>query len=353
MKYILILIAGILILMLAACGPSPEQIATMTASAWTPTPPPTATPTPVPYDVNVSIVDESGAPISEAGITFPESGNSSPVKSDVQGRFSWKNLAGESANLSVSAQGYLPAQQTATLQRGVNEISITLTRDPFGLLPSEACTAGEKLLYAEDFQDNRAQDWNEIDLKTPGWNTTPSAAEAGNIILSAQDTDMADGLNSRMTNGMLFENAAWRVRFLISKPFASDQNWFSFNWKSALEPFDLNGQQIFDSRYQLPVGTNQFALRRVQQPASNVGIGQVKGPKIGEWHLAEILTFQDVTEVWLDGTRLMSYQDPQPIPPGTIGLELRLQGNDVVVYFDNLSVCELSAPFTSIAPAAP
>ena len=34
------------ILLLAACGPSPDTITTMTASAWTPTPQPTSTPTP-------------------------------------------------------------------------------------------------------------------------------------------------------------------------------------------------------------------------------------------------------------------------------------------------------------------
>ncbi len=37
---------GIVLFLLAACGPSPEQIATMTASAWTPTLPPTNTPVP-------------------------------------------------------------------------------------------------------------------------------------------------------------------------------------------------------------------------------------------------------------------------------------------------------------------
>jgi hypothetical protein len=88
MKHIIKLVVGVLILTLAACGPSPEQVATMTASAWTPTPPPTATATPVPYDANVSIVDASGAPIPEAQITFPESGNNTPVKSDAQGKFS-------------------------------------------------------------------------------------------------------------------------------------------------------------------------------------------------------------------------------------------------------------------------
>ena len=212
----------------------------------------------------------------------------------------------------------------------------------------------EKLLYAEDFQDSRAQGWNEIDLKMPGWNMAPSADEAGNVILSAQYSDMLgdQGMNSRLGD-MEFDNAVWRVQFLISKPFATQENWFSFNWRNALKPFDLNGQEIFDSRYQLPIGTNFFAFRRLQQPVTNIGIGQVGGPKPGEWHLVEISTFQNVTEVWLDGKRLMAYEDPQPLPPGTMGLEFRLKGSDTIVYFDNISVCELSTPFASIVPATP
>jgi len=347
------------VILLTACGPSAEQIATMTASAWTPTPRPTATPTitpsptPVPIDLTVTVTDEAGAPIAGASIVFPESGNGEPVPSDDKGQFSWSNLAGESATLQVSAQGYFAAEQTAALQRGANEVGISLKRDPFGLLPSEACTAGEELLYAEDFQDERAQGWNEIDLKTPGWSMAPSAEEAGNIILSAQYTEMADVLSSSITNGLSFENAVWRIRFLVSKPFATDDNWFSFNWMVALEPFNLNGQEVFDSRYQLPLGRNQFALRRVQQPVSNIGIGQVKAPKIGEWHWVEISTFQNITEVWLDGTRLLFYEDPQPLPPGTIGLELWLKDSDTIVYFDAISVCGLSAPFASMPAPVP
>lgn len=352
-------IAGIVIILalLAACGPSPEEIATMTASAWTPTPvPPTQTPipTPIPIDLTIAISDESSAPIAGASIIFPESGNGEPVQSDEQGKFSWANLAGEAATFKASAQGYFPAEQTATLQRGANEVSIALKRDPFGLIPSEACATGEKMLYAEDYQDNHAQGWNEIDLKMPGWNMAPSTEEAGNIILSAQynDTLGDQPLISRL-EGMEFDNAVWRVHVLISKPFAAQENWFSFNWRHALQPFDLNGQEIFDSRYQLPIGFNYFGLRRLQQPATNIGIGQLGAPKFGEWHLVEIPTYQNVTEVWLDGQRLMAYEDPQPLPPGTMGLEFWLKGSDTIVYFDNITVCELSAPFASIAPAAP
>ncbi|MEK6751252.1 MAG: DUF1349 domain-containing protein [Chloroflexota bacterium] len=47
MKRVLTFIGYVLILaLLAACGPSPDQIATITASAWTPTLPPTNTPVP-------------------------------------------------------------------------------------------------------------------------------------------------------------------------------------------------------------------------------------------------------------------------------------------------------------------
>ena len=342
--------------LLAACGPSAEEIATMTASAWTPTPLPptqTPTPTPIPIDLTVTIADEAGAPISAASVVFPESGDNTAVQTDEQGQFSWSNLSSEAATLTISAQGYLPNSANQTLVRGPNDVSITLKRDPFGLLPADACTTGEKLLYAEDFQDHHAQGWNEIDLKTPGWNMAPSVEEADNIVLAVQYTEMAgEGLWSRLNDGK-FDNAVWRLKFLISEPFASDANWFSFNWRFALEPFDLEGQEVFDSRYQLPVGTNSFGLRRLQQPVSNVGIGGVKGPKTGEWHLTEISTFQGTTEVWLDGQRLMAYEDPQPIPSGTIGLEFRLQGTNSIVYLDDLTVCEMSAPFVSIKPAAP
>lgn len=356
----LLCLTGILFALLTACGPSPEEIATMTAAAWTPTPLPTPTPTPsptptpIPIDLTVSIVDEAGTPISGAYIEFPESGDDTPVQSDELGQVSWTNLAGESATFKIWAQGYFPVEQSAALQRGSNEVQETLQRDPFGLLPAEACAAGETLLYAEDFQDGKAQGWNEINLKMPGWTMAPSADEADNIILSAQYADMLGDqpLISRL-EGREFDNAVWRVRLLLSMPFAKNENWFSFNWRSALQPFDLDGQEIYDSRYQFPVGKNYFAMRRLQQPATNIGIGQLGAPKDGEWHWVEISTFQSMTELWLDGERLMVYEDPTPLPPGTMGLEFWLKGSETIVYFDNLSVCELGAPFTSIVPPAP
>ena len=44
-------------------------------------------------------------------------------------------------------------EATATLERGLNEVVITLERDPYGVLLADACADGETLRYLEDFQD--------------------------------------------------------------------------------------------------------------------------------------------------------------------------------------------------------
>ena len=357
MRHIFIACAIPALLLMSGCGPSAEQIATTTASAWTATPPPpTATPTatPVPYDLTALVLDEDGAPIPGASIIFPESGSDETVQADEAGQYRWTNLPGPDATLHVSAPGYLPAERSGTVDRGPSELPVVLPRDPAGLLPSDACAPDEKLLYVEDFQDGEAQGWNEIDLRVPGWDIIPAPDDAENQIVAAQYSDMSSGdvLGSTLYDH-IYENAVWRTHFEVSKAFPRQDTWFSFNWLHAQQPFDLDGQQIFDSRYQLPVGYNYFALRRLQQPVTNIGIGQTKNPKFGEWHLAEISTFDGTTEAWMDGKRLMSYNDPKPIPPGEISLELWLQGTDVVVYFDNMSVCELSAPFATSLYQAP
>ncbi|NOQ39680.1 MAG: hypothetical protein GQ562_05115 [Anaerolineales bacterium] len=67
------------------------------------------------------------------------------------------------------------------------------------------------------------------------------------------------------------------------------------------------------------------------------------------WHLFEISTYNTTLEVWLDGTQLLTYVDPHPLPGGQIGLGLwTSEYEDSIVYFDNLTVCEMSGPFVSI-----
>ena len=143
----------LVLVLVSSCGSSAEQVPTTTPLAWTPTPPPTSTPTPLPYGLSLTITDDAGAPIPGAAVVFPESGSGDPVQADSEGKYVWSDLPSPTGALNVSAQGYLPTQQAATLERGPNELTVSLKRDPFGILPSEACPAGQNNLYLEDFQD--------------------------------------------------------------------------------------------------------------------------------------------------------------------------------------------------------
>jgi hypothetical protein len=376
MKHIMKFVVGILVLLLAACGPSPEQIATMTASAWTATPKPTATPvpptltptpTPIPYDVNVTIVDASGAPIPEAQIVFPESGNGEPVLADAQGKFSWMNLAGDAATFNVSAQGYLPGQQTATLQRGVNEVAIILERDPYGLLPSTACAPGETLLYLEDFQDGEAQGWHgdqndQSGSKSPG----PAPDTAANSVFIFDANKLTPGPDARLSAGYdageasssFFSDAVWRLHFMVNRPTAP-----AFSWHQA-GPSEFGGQEVTETWYGIYFwGSpwNQIHVRRTilgdSGPISDEEVVTGTFTQVpGQWHWIEISSYQGHLQIWVDGKLEAEYQDSQPLPQGKISMGVMgtfTEASTTILYFDDLTVCGLSAPFTSMAPPVP
>jgi hypothetical protein len=359
MKHTMKFVVGVLILSLAACGSSPEQIATMTASAWTPTPPPTATPTPVPYDVNVSIVDESGAPIAGANIVFPESGNGEPVQSDEQGKFSWTNLAGEAATFKLSAQGYLPAEQTVTLQRGANQVSIALKRDPFAFLPSNACVAGESLLYMEDFQDGQTDMAHHDGAPAPlPLGETPD--ETGNRVIVHDFTmpkgDYSSYLTANKTTGGFYEfgDAVWRMRFVMTQ----ETTW-NLSWNSA-RAAEFGGITTSESGYGIGFNTNRhIAVSRMIWDASGQRVFNVGKPDLVDkvlilkpnvWHYLEISTYLGQLQVWLDGASVVDVVDDMPLPPGGFSIG---KGDTGIMYFDAISVCGLSAPFISMPSSIP
>jgi hypothetical protein len=358
MKQLFFSMLVIVILLMAGCGPTAEEVATMTAAAWTPTPLPTATPTftptPVPYDLTVKVTDQAGNPIPGARVVLPESGDDTPVVADNGGQVTWTNLPGESGILDVTAQGYLRAQVSLSLERGPNEVTVTLEGDPLGLLPADACAVGETLVYAEDFQDSKADGWPEIKFNAPGWSLESDPLDSANLVVSAQFAEAAGGgpVNAHLEDYVL-ENGVWRMKFLVGGNLTG-QNWFSFNWLHAREPFNLEGTEVFDSRYQLPMGNNYFEMRRLQQPLTNFSVGRgFRYPKAGEWHFLEIGTYQGNTEVWVDGVLTMGYEDPIPLPAGGIDLEVWLFDDGATLYFDNISLCELSEPFVPIPTATP
>ena len=337
-------------LLMAACGPSPEEIATQTAAAWTPTPEPTVTPlptataTPVPIDLTAKIVDEQGSPIAGASIVFPQSGNGEAVAADDQGQFAWTNLPGTDGALAVSGQGYFNAEQSLSLERGPNEVAVTLTRDPYGVVPAEACAPGEKQLYAEDFQDGKAQGWQNptaaIEFNANnGWGLGPK--EEGNQVLFY--TGINEGSDD--LKDYTFDNAVWRIKVQMV-----GNDGFSF--------LNLRHSQTGagDTRYPFQWGGKGFMdLTRLSPEAGHFSVNRSSlSTEQNRWYLFEISSYNGLMQVWVDGEMAVEYQDPQPLPAGTIGLEVHImQDANTIYYFDNLSVCELSAPFVTMATPAP
>lgn len=330
-----------LLILIAGCGPSPEEIATMTALAWTPTPiPPTATPTPtpIPYDLTLKVTDVDGNPVTNASVTL---GESELVLTDANGVASWMNLDAPDGSVNVAAQGYFASAQTFSLKRGLNDFVVALERDLNGLLPSQACAPGETLLYLEDYQDGAAQGWPEMEFFANGWLVEEFTAEPGNLVASNNNMEH----HGHSLQDMTFGDAVWRVRF-----FVSGRRLISFNW---LENYniDIEGQQIDNSRYQIVLDTDGIGIRRLTLPVMNIGAASGRGAKAENWHTIEISTFQGRTEVWLDGQKNSGYTDPKPLPGGGIGLEFipfDTAKPGTIVYFDNMSVCGLSAPFASL-----
>ncbi|MEW5870967.1 MAG: carboxypeptidase regulatory-like domain-containing protein [Chloroflexota bacterium] len=294
------------------------------------------------FDLNVTVLDAEGNPIPNATVVMAELGeadNASQV-SDAKGLVSWTDLPGAEATLQVGAMGYRAVEQKVSLQKDtLIEQTIILERDPFGLLPEQACAPGETLLYSEDFQDGKAQGWPNIsaaaDLNAQnGWAILPDEAENANLLLQA-----ANGLMPANDDlqGFTFDNAVWRLHLMVT---GQDTDLF-LNWRHSFEQGDW--------RYFVPVGGNwQINMVRFTNGGSPVAqsVAKLSNKK---WFFFEISTFEGVTEVWLNGKKLFSYTDPQPLPPGTIGLEAHLrEGAKAMFFFDNISVCELTSPFVTM-----
>jgi hypothetical protein len=357
----LVLFTLLVLAFMAACGPSEAEIAEMTAAAatdtpvptptstLTPTPTNTPTPTPVPYDLVVSVTDAEGSPIAAASVTLPESGDDQPVQANDAGQVSWTNLPGESISLSVSAQGYLPAEQSATIERGPNEETVALERDPFGLLPSEACGPNETVLYIEDFQDGEAQGWDEVaaalEYNAPnGWDLIDDPEEAGNRVLVA----INEARDLRAGNyGTMFDNAVWRLRVKIHSE-APDMFGF-LNWRLG---FTSDGEY----RYVVQFGTQGRVftdLVRMEFPEpGGIDLGATSHSlKQDQWYFVEVSTYEGVTQLWIDGVQLKSYEDPMPLGEGGIGLEVHAFSDAPFTYsYDNFAVCGLNAPFETLPP---
>lgn len=338
MKVLIAISITIVLLALGACAPSPEMAATMTAQAWSPTPPPTPTATPIPYDLTIHVRDASGAPVPNAGVVIPESGSNDSRQADSSGTLAWKNLPTGTVNLNVYAPSYYTAVQPVSMDRGQTELVVILLNDPYALAPDNACASGEKLLYSEDFEDAKAQGWPNItaavDSKAEnGWSIVPQPD--GNQV--ARFTGTFE--NTDTLQGLTFDNAVWRL-----KVETEGQDGFS------LLDFRQAAAAGVDTRYPVQWGAGgMLTLSRLETPGTGEVAVKTTGLQMKQdrWYYLEISYFQGNVQIWVDGKRQASYSDPAPLPRGTIGLEGHiLKDAKTAYYFDDLSVCELNAPFT-------
>lgn len=341
----------ILSVMISGCGPSAEEQAatsaaqTAMAATDTPMPTPTDTPTPtatpVPYDLSVIVTGEEDAPIVGANVLLDEVEDETGTQiTDEVGQTFWSDLPGETVSLSISAQGYFPLDLTDSLERGINQIVVALERDPHGLLPSEACAPGERLLYIEDFQDGEAQDWLEIEHRAQGWDVAPHPDSLGNIVALNMSRNAYTNLRDHE-----FDNAVWRFKYMIS----GQATWVSPGWSFMDEPYDIKRGTVEVSWYAIWINPIEphIGVGRCEHPIGCLDLA-IHHPRItkDEWHEVEIGTYQNQLEVWVDGSRFVKYDDPIPLPNGTLMLEASVaQPDDMsAIYFDDFSVCELTAP---------
>ncbi len=301
--------------------------------------------------LSLTLTDADGNPIPQASASIAELGSlaDATLISDAQGQLAWTNLPRVRATLSINAPGYVPFEEKLELQRGENQQSITLERDPLRPTLAQVCRPEETLVYLEDYQDGLAQGWRGFENGASGLSLANAPDAEGNIVAAMQYNVNSQVVSDRLDSGQTFIDAVWRFLFMPTVKFSSD-SWASFNWLHNLQPYDLNGTQVGDSRYQIPFGAISLDLRRIQEPVSNLGAATGRStPKPGVWNLIEISTFQGLTQVWLNGVKVLQFQDTNPLPPGTIGMEAWLRHEtDPILFFDNMAVCALSAPFVSL-----
>jgi len=334
----------------------------MTASAWTPTPVPTATftltpsPTPIPYDLKVMVTDSEGNPLTWASVIFPESGNDRPVRVDDSGQVSWSNLELPAGMLAVSAPGYFEAEQSVKLERGQNEVIVQLERDPNGVSASEACAPGEKPLYLEDFQDGRAQEMQAVEFQTGGWSIGISPDVPENAVLTLNLPDSYGGVVTEIDQAspanVVVQNTVLRYRL-----FVNGAGTYRLSWQMQNDPYETSQGHADSSRYFILIGTTAggrgprtSALVRLQPPLADFVVVDraVQFLTQNQWHFIEVGSFEGVISVWLDGDEIINYADPQALPAGTFGFGADELASDAIAYYDNISVCELSAPFATM-----
>jgi hypothetical protein len=181
----------------------------------------------------------------------------------------------------------------------------------------------------------------------------PAADEAGNTVLIHDSTTPKGEYSTLLSNDAAggfyeFGDAVWRMRFMMTQ----ETNW-GLGWNNA-RATEFGGITTSQSTYEIAFNNSRhiIVMRNIwdanSQPVYNVGksglMDKVLILKLNVWHYLEISTYQGRLQVWLDGVGIVDIQDDMPLPPGGFNIG---GGNNGILYYDAITVCGLSAPFTS------
>jgi len=340
-------------LILSTIPPAPGGLQASTptdqaAPTEAPTSSPSSTPMPIPYALSVLVTGEGDVPISGAFVTLDgvAGENGTQLTNDL-GIVSWSSVPRKIVYLSISAQGYLPTEASGIMGQGDSQVSISLERDPYGILPSEACAPGERLLYIEDFQDGEAQGWPEIEYRAQEWAIASDPDNPGDMVLSRPSTTEHGSASLRERT---FDNAVWRLAVRLSGTSES-----YLGWHLREQPYETTAGRVEWSAYSIWGGGGRPGMHAIRDavPLSSVSLRHTFHElEAGHWHQIEISTYEGRFELWLDGLLWLRYDDPEPLPGGTI--QIGVTGGDTLdntaiaypnVYYNDFVVCELNAPF--------
>jgi hypothetical protein len=285
-------------------------------------------------NLTVSLVDREEKPLPSATINVAELGNLSEATqvTDESGAASWTDLPGETATLSIQAPGYYPLAELLALQAGENALSFTLERDTFGLTVGQACRPEEKLLYVDDFQDGQAQGWDAIEMNISGWTVGAAPDTPENQVIMAQEGVPWSFLGEGQA--FFFNNVVWRLKFNYTGTGDSHIN------------FRFDESPGVDARYIIAIGGGGVNFDRLQS-GEHQTIKPLGNVQRNQWHFLEIGYFDGVVTVFLDGKPRVEWTEANPWPGGRLNLE-PYPAEGVVFYYDDFSVCELSAPLATI-----
>ena len=315
-KYLIVfLLLGTVVV---ACGPSPEAIATMTASAWTPTPEPTLTPIPLPFDLTVSLLDEDGETVFfNAAVSATEH---EEVLADASGQAMLMNLPGPDVEVLVTAQGHEPLTENVTLERGMNEITFTLTVDPIQVNPATACDEGQTLLYIEDFEDGFAQGWDGI--SRPRYAFEEIEGRGTVLTFSEENTE---GTGTPIEAGKEFGNFVWK--------------WDTYNDNDLF----LHIHEKDDRKYLIRFQPGGEGIQIIHQEGPDHKASAYRGFNNFEWTSVAIAFYDNALEFYINDELYVALDDPEPIPSGELMMHFTEPGAKASI--DNMVICELTEPY--------